>query len=340
MVEHPSELLDKSEIDHVVLTNNTESFVKANEAGKTVVFGDASDRVLLERLQIRDAMNTVLALDDFEEVKQASAAITLIDPDLKVIATVPTEEERIELAEFNHELLLDGSSQTATILVDQIKKSRLLAKEISKLQFLDNYSIDAPSEAIKKVEHEQARLLTVMSKSFNALREEKDIMHIKAFHDSFKVLSEIIGDTILIIMREATLSAAEYEHINILLDNQQQLISMNEALEDLGVELKALEKIEKTNVLSHTAVEGLDTILLSLMDIANEYDDVDMMLLKNMTSDEGKGLSRIRESYLGVDTVLEPAAKALLLSSTNRMDRLRTLFRHVGENYRKLALTT
>jgi CPA2 family monovalent cation:H+ antiporter-2 len=331
-----SEQLEKSNIDHVVLTNNTESFVKAKEAGKTVVFGDASDRVLLERLQIREAMSTILALDDFEEVKQASAAITLIDPELKVIAKVPTEEERHELAEFNHELLLDGNSQTASLLVDQIQRSRLLAKETSKLQFLSDYSLDAPKETIEKVEREQARLLTIMSKSFNALREENDIMHIKAFHESFKVLSEIVGDTISIIMSKTTLSSAEYERINILLDNQQQLISMNDALEDLGIELKSLEKIDKTAALSHMAVEGLDTILLSLMDIASEYSDEDMMILNNMTSDKG-GLSRIREKYLGAETDLDPSTKALLLSSTNHMDRLRSLFGSVGANYKKIA---
>jgi len=335
-----SEQLEKSGINHVVLTNNTEAFVKAKEAGKTVVFGDPADRVLLDRLRIRDAMSTILALDDFEEVKQASAAITLIDPDIKVIAKVPTEEDKHELAEFNQELLLDGNSQVASLLVGQINRSRMLAKETSKLKFLGDYSLDVPKAAIEKIEREQARLLDIMSKSFNALREEKDIMHIKAFHDSFKVLSEIIGDVITDMMSNATLSPAEYERINILLDNQHQLISMNEALEDLGRELKNLEKIEKTSAFSHMAVEGLDTILLTLKDIASDYDDVDMTILKNMTSDGGKGLSKIRESYLGTEAELDTETKGLLLSSTNHMDRLKSLFGIVGENYRRLAVAT
>ena len=334
-----SEQLDKSGINHVVLTNNTEAFVKAKEAGKTVVFGDPADRVLLDRLHIRDAMSTILALDDFDEVKQASAAITLIDPDIKVRAKVPTEEERHEMADFNYELLLDGNSHVASLLVDQINKSRLLAKETSRLKYLGDYSVDVPKDAIEKIENEQARLLDVMSKSFNALREEKDIMHIKAFHDSFKVLSEIIGDVITNIMSNSSLSSAAYERINILLDNQHQLISINEALEDLGRELKKLEKTDKTSGLSHMAVEGLDTILLTLKDIASDYDEVDMTVLKNMTSDGGKGLSRIRESYLGTEAELDTETKGLLLSSTNHMDRLRSLFGMVGGNYRKLAVT-
>lgn len=331
-----SDQLEKSDINHVILTNNTEAFVKAKEAGKIVVFGEASDQAVLNRLKISDAMSTVLALEDFDEVKQASAAITLIDPDIKVIAKVPTEEQQEELAEFNHELLLDGNSQTALLLVDQIKRSRMLAKETSTLEFLNEYSLDDPKSAFEKVKKEQARLLDIMSKSFNALREDKDVMYVKAFHDSFKVLSEIIGSAISNIMNNALLSSTEYEYINTLMDNQHQLISMNEALEELGKELIVLGEDEKTTALSHRAVEGLDTVLLSLIDIASDYNDMDMTILKSMTS-EGQGLTKIRESYLGSDMKLDAATKAVLLSSTNHMDRLKSLFGLVGENYKKLA---
>ena len=262
-----SEELDCSGIEHVIVTNNTEAFVKAKESGKTVVFGDPADRGLLERLQIKKAMSAVIALDDFDEVKQTSAAITLLDPDIKVIAKVPSEEERLELAEFNHEYLIDGNSHTAALLVDQVNKSRLLARETSKLQFLGDYSIGQPAAAIYKVEREQARLLEVISGSFNALREENDIMHIKAYHDSFKVLSEIVGAAINDIIANADMGTKGYERINTLLDNQHKLILMNESLEELAKELKAMEKIGQLRTLAQMAVEGLDAILLSLMDI-------------------------------------------------------------------------
>jgi hypothetical protein len=284
-------------------------------------------------------MSAVIALDDFDEVKQTSAAITLLDPEIKVIAKVPSEEERQELAEFNHEYLIDGNSHTATLLVDQVNKSRLLARENSKLQFLGDYSIDQPAAAIYKVEREQARLLDLISGSFNALREEKDIMHIKAYHDSFKVLSEIVGAAINDIIENANLGTQEYERINTLLDNQHKLILMNESLEGLAKELKDMEKIGQLRTLAQMAVEGLDAILLSLMDIASKYNEEDAILLKNMTSEQGSDFSRVRGNYLDAEIALDSSAKALLLSSTNHMDRLRSLFGSVGENYRKLGET-
>ena len=331
-----SDRLDDAGIDHTIVTSNTDNFVKAKEADKTIVYGDPADQSLLRRLQIESSMSTILALDDFDAVKRVSAAITLIDKSLKIISRVPTEKEKAELSEFNHELLLDGNSQTASLIVEQITSSSLLAKETTALQYLGDFSVERPREAIDKVEREQARLLNVMSKSFNGLREDKGIMYIKAFHDSFKILSKIIGNAIVTIISSASLSPKEYERINILLANQDQLVALNNVLEDLGKELDSLSRHEMTANLSHMAVEGLDTILLSLMDIANDYSDEDMVMLESMTSEEG-GLSRIRESYLGAETGLEAGVKALLMSATNHMDRLRSLFRSVGENHRKLA---
>ena len=65
--------------------------------------------------------------------------------------------------------------------------------------------------------------------------------------------------------------------------------------------------------------------------------DEDMMMLKSMTSDDGGCLSGIRQSYPGTATDLDAAAKVLLLSSTSLIDRLRSLFGAVGNNYKTLA---
>ena len=104
----------------------------------------------------------------------------------------------------------------------------------------------------------------------------------------------------------------------------------------MGHELKALKKDEKTKSLSEMAVEGLDVILLTLKDIAGDYDEDDMLMLEVMTSNEKGGLFRIRESYLGAEKDLDASGKSLLLSSTNHIDRLRSLFGQIGSNYRRL----
>ncbi len=332
-----SQRLDEAEITHVVVIDNTDDYMAARKANKTAVFGDPADRVLLESLNIGRAMSTVIALDDFEKVKQVSAAIALLDPELKVSAQVQTEEQKAELAAFNHELLLDGNTQLASLLVEQVKRSRLLAAETSTLQYLRQFSIDDAPAAIQLVTREQARLLDVMSNSFNGLREGRDILYIKAFHDSFAVLSEIIGTAIDRLLREASLMPAQYEQIDTLLNNQRLLEEMNQSLEALGRELRDLEGFDATRAFAHTVVEALDAILLSLKDIAREYNDVDMHLLRTMTSGEGPGLEKIRHAYLGSGNQLDTHGRARFLSATNHVDRLRHLFGSVGANYAKLT---
>lgn len=331
-----SDKLDRAGINHIIITNVTDDFVKAKEAARSVVYGDPTDRILLEHLRIKKAMSTIIALESLDEIQKVSAAISLIDSSLKIIAKVSSEDDKNDLDQFNHELLLDGNSHIATVLVEQIIKSRMLAKETSSLQFLQSYSLDDPVSAIESVTQEQARLLDVISKSFNALREEKDIMHIKAFHDSFKVLSEIITNAITNIMTNASLSSESYERVNTLLDNQHLLISMNDSLEILGRELKGLEKNDKTKNLTHMAIEGLDTILLTLQDIASNYDEQDMNMLSDITHSEARGLASIRKKYLDSNLDLDLETKALLLSSTNHMESLRNIFGSIGENYKTL----
>ena len=197
--------------------------------------------------------------------------------------------------------------------------------------------MDAP-DSIEAVALEQKRLLEVIAQSFNAMREGKNIMHLKAFHESFTVLSEIIGNAINDTLTDTSLTADLYERINVLLDNQEQLVTLSSVLENLGKEIKTLSENEKTRSLSQIAVEGLDAILLTLMDLAHAYSDIDMQLLANMTSENGKGLSGIRQSYLGAEKELEAGNKAVLVSATNHMDQLRGLFGKIGTNYQKLAV--
>lgn len=330
-------LLDENDIEYVVVTESTDEYVKARELGLMVVFGETSDRVLLRKIGIEKAMSTIIALADIEAVKRASAAITLIGPSISVIARVSTEADKAEIESFDHELVLDGNTGTATLIVDQIQRSRLLAKEASEIRFMKDIGSADVDSAIGMIAEEQKRLLGLTSKSFNGMRNREDVMQLKAYHESFAALSEIIHEGIARLMTSAELSTAQYETINTLLDNHDRLVTMNSVLEALGRELQTLARDDATRNLAEMAVEALDTILLTLIELAADYSDIEMRVLGTMTSAQGKGFGGIREKYLGAERDLGVEGKALLLSATSHMDRLRTLFGEVGNNYRKLA---
>jgi len=48
-----SKMLEQAEINYVVITDDTDDYVKAREQGKSAVYGDVSDRVLLQQVEIR-----------------------------------------------------------------------------------------------------------------------------------------------------------------------------------------------------------------------------------------------------------------------------------------------
>lgn len=332
-----SRLLDSTDIQHVVVTDATDEYVKARELGKMVVFGDPSDRVVLRQVGIAEAMSTIIAVEDIETVRRTSAAITLIDPSISVIARVSTEDEKSEIEGFDHELVLDGNTSTAALIVDQIQRSRRLAEETSEIRYLKDIDTAPLEDAIVMLVEEQKRLLGLASKSFNGIRNREEVMQIKAYHESFAALSEIIGRATRKIVASPDLSATQYERINTVIDNHDRLIVMNSVLETLGRELYALARDEETRPLAETAVEGLDAILLTLIALSDDYSDFEMKLLERMTSSSAKGFAGVRERYLGAERDLDVEKKALLLGATNHMDRLRAIFGEVGNNYRKLA---
>jgi hypothetical protein len=112
---------------------------------------------------------------------------------------------------------------------------------------------------------------------------------------------------------------------------------MNDVLVDLAKDLKSLEREEVTQKFSRTSVEALDAVLLSLKDIANDYNETNFEILRVLTSEDDGGISKIRQTYLGDEKDLDQKSKAKMLSSTGNMTRLKQLFRAVGANYQKLA---
>jgi CPA2 family monovalent cation:H+ antiporter-2 len=332
-----SQRLDQVGIKHVVVTDDTDDYVRARQADKSVLFGNAADRALLERLNIRKAMSTLVTADELDRIKEITTSISIIDPELKVIAKVLSEEEQRELDDFNHEFVVDGNSHAASILVERIRKSRILANETARLQFLGGFSKGDPKGTLNLLASEQARLLDIMSNSFNALREHRDIMSIKAFHESFNVLCEIIGTHLQELSQLGNLSADDFEQLSVISDNQRILESMNRALEELGRELRGLEQETATQNLATMAVEGLDTILLTLKDVASSPNQEDLRILSTLTSGEDGGMSKIRGRYLDGDQALAPATRALMVSATGHMDQLKELFGALGKNYERLA---
>ncbi len=107
-------------------------------------------------------------------------------------------------------------------------------------------------------------------------------------------------------------------------------------MKKLGEDLYKLDSLENSSSFSNVIVEGLDTILLSLKDIVSDFNEEDIMLLKIMTSNNSKGIDKVRSEYLNGKHEFDQSGNVLLLSAANLTERLVLLFGEIGQNYNKL----
>ncbi len=211
-----------------------------------------------------------------------------------------------------------------------------IEETISKPKYIHDQMIEDPTSSIDLIHLEQTRLLEIISTSFNTIREGRQLLERKVFHNAFESLSDSINEAITDLTSRASLSPEQYSKINIILNNQHLLETVNRSLEKLGSELNSIKSIKAGAQFSNIVVEGLDTILLTLIDVAKEKDEFDMELIAMMTSSEGNGISKIRSAYLDEERDVNTAGKMLLLSATNLTERLINDFGEIGNNYQKI----
>ena len=186
------------------------------------------------------------------------------------------------------------------------------------------------------VELEQGRLVEFLSRAFDAMREGGDRSKLPAFREAFKTLSGTIRDAISGLSTRHQLTEEAYDRLNNLLNLQHSLESANDVVGDLGEDFQALEQSEFGGRFVVSAIEGLDTILLTRIDVAQERSEEDGGLLEMMTSEDGNGISSVRSSYLKEESALDPEARMKLLGAANRCERLIWLFGKMGQTYMTL----
>ena len=77
----------------------------------------------------------------------------------------------------------------------------------------------------------------------------------------------------------------------------------------------------------------MDTIVLTLIDVAKERLEDDSDLLSAMTSEDGNGIKGVRSAYLAEESGLDATERMQLLPAANHCERLIWLFGEMGRDY-------
>ena len=128
-----------------------------------------------------------------------------------------------------------------------------------------------------------------------------------------------------------------YERLNGLLNIQHNLEIASTEVQSLAGDLSTLRGTGRGDRFSRVAVDGIDAILLTLLDVARERTELDASLLKQMTSEDG--MTRVRKAYLAEDAgeELSAATRMQLLAAANHCERLIWLFGEMGDSYSAMA---
>ena len=211
-------------------------------------------------------------------------------------------------------------------------------EQASKPKYLHDRMAEDPDTALELVELEQCRLVEYLANALDTLRQGGGRTKLEAYQEAFTTLSGQIREAISDLSTSSKLSQDSFERLNNLMNIQQSLQSASEVLGDMQKEFAALEHSQIGARFVASAIEGLDTILLTLIDVAKERSTEDAQFLEMMTSEEGHGISNVRSAYLAEESNLDPDARMKLLAAANYCERLIWLFGSMGRHYMALKV--
>lgn len=208
-------------------------------------------------------------------------------------------------------------------------------EQAGKPRYLHDRAAEDPVSALGLVEREQVRLVEILPRYFEMMGETGATSRLAGLHEAFCSLSGEIRAAIADLSGRTHLSPEVYERLNGVLSLQHGLEGANDEVRDLGRQLANLGGTERGTRFASVAANGLEAILLTLLDVARDRNSIDLDLLEKMTSEDG--MTRVRKAYLAEDGALEPAARMQLLAAANGCERLIWLFGDLGRTYRALG---
>jgi CPA2 family monovalent cation:H+ antiporter-2 len=118
-----SEKLDNSSINYIAIDNNIHNVKEGQRQGKSVIFGNAASKTILESVNIEDAAVVLVALDNSVKLHLICDVLTQIATKARVIIKVERFMDKDDLIEeFPNFEIIVGTEQTARGMVDSVLK--------------------------------------------------------------------------------------------------------------------------------------------------------------------------------------------------------------------------
>ena len=208
-------------------------------------------------------------------------------------------------------------------------------EQLSRPRYLLEQTGDDPHNAIRLIELEQARLIEILTRTFEAMRSNEGPKQVESLNEAFEGLGTAIHEAVQDLSSQHQLSSVLYERLNGLLNIQHSLETANAEVQSLASKIETLRGSGRGERFARVAVDGIDAILLTLLDVARDREEMDLGLLQQMTSEDG--MTRVRKAYLAEEDPQDSTSRMELLAAANHCERLIWLFGDMGLAYETLG---
>lgn len=153
----------------------------------------------------------------------------------------------------------------------------------------------------------EERLIEILGRTFEIMANPAGKRPLEALDEAFQTLANSIREAFHDISNQGQISPALYDRLNALLNLQHALEAANLECQNLASEIIALENTDIGDRFKLVAINGVETILLTLQDVARNRDE------------------------------LASTTRMQLLAAANHCERLIWLFGDMGKTYRLLS---
>lgn len=197
-------------------------------------------------------------------------------------------------------------------------------EDSSRPQFLYDEALNEPATALDLIAKEQLRLarrLRVYSDAMRAgpgtpQREEAQRVH-AAFAEVAARIDQFQHELV-----NQQLGPAETERLTKLQSRLSLIVYLEDSLRALTAATASVALDGRLGTLVSTFIEGLDFVLLTLVDALEAGSSDALDLLTRITEDRGDLVERIRQEYLAGEAGVAVAERAVLLQVTSVFERV------------------
>ncbi len=196
-----------------------------------------------------------------------------------------------------------------------------MAEDMSRPQYISDRSYENVAAALALISLEQRRVLSGFSSYLNSVRQGTTLDSVRT---SVRFLINEIGE----FLTEVCVRHPGYglEEVNSALAQQRLIIWLEEQFYELCDELNRLPHDSGTSRLRSVLVEGIDAVVLVIIDGLISPDPEDLATIRQLTRDRSELLSRIRSDYTSREPTSSEAVQTSILKVTNTAGEIFFLF--------------